>query len=148
MLNTLIQKELKSLTVSPKFSVTFLLVSILLIMSVLIGINEYKRAVVQYETVHHMADEKLQQLSDWHSVSYQEHRKPSPLMIFTSGLSYDLGRWSNISSDTSVKLKNSIYSDDPIFAVFRIIDFTFIVQIIFSLLAIIQFFLHFLSQFS
>lgn len=137
MLKTLIQKELKSITVSNKFLVTFIISSILLIMSVLIGINEYKQAVTQYETVHQMADERIQQVSSWHSVSYREHRRPSPLMIFTSGLSYDIGRWSDINSQSTVKLKNSIYSDDPIFAVFRIIDFTFIVQIIFSLLAIL-----------
>ncbi len=137
MLNILIQKELKSIIVSNKFIVTFVICSILLIMSVLIGINEYKQAVTQYETVHQMADERIQQVSSWHSVSYREHRKPSPLMIFTSGLSYDIGRWSDINSRSTVKLKNSIYSDDPIFAVFRIIDFTFIVQIIFSLLAIL-----------
>ena len=137
MLKILIQKELKSITVSKKFSITFLICSVLLLMSVLIGINEYKQAVTQYDTVHNMADERIQQLSSWHSVTYREHRKPSPLMIFTSGLSYDIGRWSDINSNSTVKLKNSIYSDDPIFAVFRIIDFTFIVQIIFSLLAIL-----------
>ncbi len=137
MLHTLIQKELKSITVSNKFLVTFMICSLLLIMSVLIGINEYKQAMTQYETVHQMADERIQQVSSWHSVSYREHRKPSPLMIFTSGLSYDIGRWSDINRESTVKLKNSIYSDDPIFAVFRIIDFTFIVQIIFSLLAIL-----------
>ena len=137
MLKTLIQKELKSITVSKKFSVTFLICSILLLLSVAIGINEYKQAVTQYETVHRMADERIQQVSSWHSVSYREHRKPSPMMIFTSGLSYDIGRWTDINDDSSVKLKSSIYSDDPIFAVFRIIDFTFIVQIIFSLLAIL-----------
>lgn len=137
MLNILIQKELKSIIVSKKFTVTFIICSILLIMSVLIGINEYKQAVTQYETVRQMADERIQQVSNWHSVSYREHRKPSPLMIFTSGLSYDIGRWSDINSESTVKLKSSIYSDDPIFAVFRILDFTFIVQIIFSLLAIL-----------
>lgn len=137
MLGTLIQKELKAMTLSPKFIATFSVCSFLLIMSVIIGINEYKQAVTQYETVHQLANERLNQVSTWRSVTYREHRKPSPLQIFTSGLSYDIGRWSNIDTESTIKMKNSIYSDDPIFAVFRILDFTFIVQIVFSLLAIL-----------
>ena len=137
MLRTLIHKELRAVIVSPKFTITFTVCSILLIMSVLIGIHEYKQAVVQHDTVKELAEERLQQVSSWHAVSYREHRRPSPLQIFTSGLSYDLGRWSNIDANSTVKLQNSIYSDDPIFAVFRMMDFTFIVQIIFSLLAIL-----------
>lgn len=137
MLGTLIQKELKAMTLSPKFIATFSVCSFLLIMSVLIGINEYKQAVTQYETVNQLANERLNQVATWHSVTYREHRKPSPLQIFTSGLSYDIGRWSDIQAESTVKMKNSIYSDDPIFAVFRILDFTFIVQIVFSLLAIL-----------
>lgn len=137
MLGTLIQKELKAMTLSPKFIATFSVCSFLLIMSVLIGINEYKQAVAQYETVNELANERLNQVSTWHAVTYREHRKPSPLQIFTSGLSYDIGRWSDIEAESTIKMKNSIYSDDPIFAVFRILDFTFIVQIVFSLLAIL-----------
>lgn len=137
MLSTLIQKELRAVTMSSKFTITFVVCSVLLIMSVLIGIYEYKQAVIQHDTIKELAEERLNQVSSWRSVSYKEHRMPSPLQIFSSGLNYDIGRWTNINNESTVKLQNSIYSDDPIFAVFRMMDFTFIVQIVFSLLAIL-----------
>ncbi|HSG99284.1 MAG TPA: ABC transporter permease subunit, partial [candidate division Zixibacteria bacterium] len=55
--------------------------------------------------------------------------------IFVSGLNNDIGRWSDISTENGVKLRHSHYSDDPIFAVFRHVDFTFIVQVVLSLFA-------------
>ena len=58
------------------------------------------------------------------------------MQVFVSGLSYDIGRWSGISSQNGIKLLHSSYSDDPIFAVFRIIDFAFIVMFVLSLMAI------------
>ncbi|KAA3633063.1 MAG: ABC transporter permease [Calditrichaeota bacterium] len=137
MFGNLVQKELKAISTSPKFVATFLVCSFLMIVSVFIGINEYKQAVIQYETVHQLADEGLNRTSNWRSISYREHRKPSSLQIFSSGLAYDIGRWSDIDANSTVKMKHSIYSDDPIFAVFRVLDFTFIVQIVFSLLAIL-----------
>ena len=137
MFGNLVQKELKAISTSPKFVATFLVCSFLMIISVFIGINEYKQTVTQYETVHQLADEGLNRTTNWRSISYREHRQPSPLQIFSSGLAYDIGRWSDIDANSTVKMKHSIYSDDPIFAVFRVLDFTFIVQIVFSLLAIL-----------
>jgi ABC-type transport system involved in multi-copper enzyme maturation permease subunit len=49
----------------------------------------------------------------------------------------DVGRLYLISSFQFIKLRNSIYSDDPIFAVFRFIDLTFIFTVVLSLFAIL-----------
>jgi len=43
---------------------------------------------------------------------------------------------SSINEWEQVKLRNSPYSDDPVFATFRYLDFSFIVQVVLSLLAI------------
>ena len=64
------------------------------------------------------------------------YRQPDPLQIFVSGVNNDVGRFSNVNREHGVKLQNSSYSDDPIFAVFRNIDFTFIITIVLSLFAI------------
>jgi len=59
------------------------------------------------------------------------------MQIFVSGVTYDIGRTSTISRDVEVKVEQSPYSTDPVFAVFRYLDFAFIVQVVLSLLAIV-----------
>ncbi len=137
MLGTLIQKELRAIILSPKFTATFAVCSVLLLLSVFIGIREYKQTVAQHETAVQLADQRIQEISSWHGMRDKTYRKPDPLQILVSGLTYDIGRWSSIDSRSTVKLKNSAFSDDPIFAVFRFVDFAFIVQIVFSLFAIL-----------
>lgn len=136
MLSILIQKELKAIILSPKFTATFVICSILMLLSVYIGIQEYQNSVKQYEAGKQLIDEGAREATSWNSLRYRTYRAPDPMQVFVSGLNYDIGRWSAINSQSSVKLRNSSYSDDPIFAVFRFVDFTFIVQVVLSLFAI------------
>ena len=137
MLRTLILKELRVIVTGPKFVATCAACSLLLLMSVYIGINEYKQNVKQYRMSEQLAEESLRQKSSWHSVDTRAHRAPNPMQIFSSGLHYDIGRWTPVEDRQSIKLRNSIYGDDPVFALFRILDFTIIVQIVFSLFALL-----------
>ncbi len=137
MLRTLITKELKAIVLSPKFAATFLICSLLILLSVYIGIQEYQNAVRQYDTAKQLASQSAREAASYRSLSYRTYREPDPLQIFVAGLNYDIGRFSGINQNDMVKLRNSAYSDDPIFAVFRFIDFAFIVQIVLSLLAIL-----------
>jgi ABC-type transport system involved in multi-copper enzyme maturation permease subunit len=137
MLSTLIQKELKTIILSPKFTATFAVCALLMLLSVYIGIREYKTAVKQYETVNELTDQEIREKSSWHMMFNRTLREPDPMQIFVAGLSYDIGRKSVIDSQSPVKLEHSIYSDDPIFAIFRFIDFAFIVQVVLSLFAVL-----------
>ncbi len=137
MLSLLIQKELKHILLSPKFFATFLVCSILILISIFIGINEYKNSVRQYETNQQIAQQDLAQASNWMSLRNIAHRAPTPMQIFVSGLHFDIGRLSSISTRNDVKLTRSPYSDETLYAVFRFIDFAFIVQVILSLFAIL-----------
>lgn len=137
MLGTLINKELRGIIYSPKFSATFAICSLLLLLSVYSGIREYRGAVDQYDASVTLSEQRMQEATSWGQLTSKAIRKPDPMQIFVSGLSYDIGRFSNIYTDKGVKLQNSPYSDDPIFAVFRILDFSFIVQIVISLFAIL-----------
>ena len=137
MFTTLVQKELKAIMLSPKFAATFGVCSLLLLLSVFIGIQEFRVASDQYNTSVSLVQQNMQTQTSWNGVQDKVYRKPDPMQIFVSGLSYDIGRWSAINDHNSVKLKNSAYSDDPIFAVFRFIDYVFIVQVVFSLFAIL-----------
>jgi ABC-type transport system involved in multi-copper enzyme maturation permease subunit len=137
MLSTLIQKELKAIILSPKFVATLAVCSVLILLAVYTGIKDYEASVAQWETSTHLADRQVAEATNWRHLSYQALRKPDPMQIFVSGLNNDIGRWSDISTESAVKLRHSHYSDDPIFAVFRHVDFTFIVQVVLSLFAIL-----------
>ncbi len=137
MFKTLIEKELKNIVLSPKFAATFAVCSILLLLSVFIGVREYKQFVTQYEAAKQLSDQRMQEQTNWRSLQTVSFREPDPMQIFVSGINYDIGRFSAVNSHDSIKLIHSIYSDDPIFAVFRFIDFTFIVQVVLSLIAIL-----------
>ncbi|MFV1884552.1 MAG: ABC transporter permease subunit [Balneola sp.] len=137
MLSILIQKELKNILLSPKFFATFLVCSILILISVFIGINEYNNAVTQYEINQQIAQQNIEQATGWTQVRNIVHREPTPMQIFVSGLHFDVGRLSGISTFDDVKLVRSPYSDETLFAIFRFIDFAFIVQVVLSLFAIL-----------
>jgi ABC-type transport system involved in multi-copper enzyme maturation permease subunit len=137
MLTTLINKELRAIILSPKFTGTFAVCSLLILLSVFTGIREYNAMVDRYDSASQLVDQELRQETSWGGMSTRAYRAPDPMQIFVAGLDYDIGRWSHVSNESPVKLKNSAYSDDPIFAVFRFIDFAFIVQFVLTLFAIL-----------
>ena len=137
MFGTLFEKELKAILLSPKFVATFGVCSLLILLSVFIGIQEHRAAVDQYETAIQLADQEIREATSWWGVNNRVYRRPNPMQIFASGVNNDIGRLSNISTWTEVKLRQSTYSDDSLFALFRFIDFTFIVQVVLSLFAIL-----------
>ncbi len=137
MFITLVQKELRAIILSPKFVGTFAVCSVLIIISIFTGISEYKTMVNRYEANSELVDQELRQSTSWGRMNTKVYRAPDPMQIFVSGLDYDIGRWSSVSGERSAKLKNSAYSDDPIYAIFRFIDFSFIVQFVLTLFAIL-----------
>ncbi len=137
MLKTLIIKEFKNILLSPKFTATFITASVLILLSVFIGLTEYNIKKTQYETGKKMASQQLSERTHWGGVNTEVFRQPNPMQIFVSGVSNDIGRFSTIHDTDPVKLRKSMYSDDPVFAVFRSIDLAFIIQVVLSLLAIL-----------
>lgn len=135
MFATLLQKELKSILLSPKFPATFAVCAGLLILSISIGIHEYRVSTRQYETATQIVSQELREQTRWSSINNRTYRKPDPMQIFVAGVNNDIGRWSGVSQFDPVKLRHSAYSDDTIFAIFRFIDFSFIVQVVLSLFA-------------
>lgn len=137
MLDILIIKELKGILQSPKFAATLAVCTILILLSVFVGIREYRAAVKQYEIARQLTDEQMNEGNSWKRLTNKAIRLPDPMQIFVSGVNYDIGRWSEISKSNNIKLEHSVYSDDPIFALFRYFDFAFVVQFVLSLLAIL-----------
>lgn len=137
MFSLLLNKELRSILLSPKFPVTFGVASLLMLLSVFVGIREYQSYARQYESANELVRQEMREARSWMGLNSRLYREPDPMQIFVSGVHNDVGRLSGISSWQPVKLVNSTYSDDPIFALFRFIDFTFIVQVVLTLFAIL-----------
>src|SRR5262249_287820 len=132
MISIIVLKELKAIILSPKFTATFAVCSLLILLSVYVGINEYRASVSQYETATQLVNQEMREASSWMGLTNRTYRKPDPMQIFVSGVNYDIGRWSGINHLSTIKLTHSAYSDDPIFAVFRFVDFSFIVTVVLS----------------
>lgn len=137
MFSVLLTKELKAIVLSPKFATTLGVCTVLMLLSVLIGIREYHASVRQYQAAQQLNDQEMRQQTSWNRFSSKAYRPPDPMQVFVSGVTFDVGRWSEISGSLPIKLEGSTYSDDPIFALFRYFDFAFVVQFVFSLLAIL-----------
>ena len=137
MIGTLIEKELKSIIQSPKFAATFGVCAVLILLSLFIGIQEYRVSVAQYDAARELVNQQLGEVENPWMLGHQVFRRPDPMQIFVSGVTYDIGRSSNIARGTDIKIEQSPYSIDPVFAVFRYLDFAFIVHVVLSLLAIV-----------
>ncbi|MDD4050348.1 MAG: ABC transporter permease subunit [candidate division Zixibacteria bacterium] len=137
MFGTLVHKEVRAILLSPKFVATFAVCSLLILLSVYIGIREYQAAVRQYQTALQLNEQTIRQTPDLMRLQTKAFREPDPMQIFVSGVIYDVGRWVPISTNAVPQLSGSTYAEDTIFAVFRVIDFAFIIQVVLSLFAIL-----------
>lgn len=137
MFGVLVHKELKAILLSPRFVGTFLVGAVLILLSVYVGIQEYRAAVDHARTSQQLSDQRLREATSWMAASTRAYRTPDPMMIFVSGLAFDVGRWTPIGTRSGVRLRHSLYSDEPIYAVFRFVDFALIVVVVMSLFALL-----------
>ena len=137
MLLTLIEKEWKSVLLSPKFALTFAVTAVLILLSIGIGIREYRAFEAQQAAAQRLlAAEHLEETS-WTGLATRVFRAGDPLQIFAGGVHNDVGRLARISPRADARLDQSIYSDDTILAVFRAFDLSLVVQAVLSLFAIL-----------
>lgn len=137
MFTTLVVKELKAIFFSPKFSWMVAICSFLMLLSVFVGIQDYRSALDRYAAANDLVRQEMREARDWASLPNRVYRQPDPLQIFAAGIDNDIGRYTSISAWEPIKLVHSAYNDDPIFAVFRYVDFAFIVEVVLTLLAIL-----------
>ena len=137
MIKILIKKELKTILISPKFSAIFAICSILILLSVYVGIQDYRASMAHYETANSLTDQELHNQKNWSYLNTTITLRPDPMQIFVSGINNDIGRQASIQRSQTIKLTRSNYADNTIFAVFRSMDLMFIFQIVLSLFAIL-----------
>jgi hypothetical protein len=137
VLQTLIEKETKAILLSPRFAGTFAVAAMLILLSIGVGIQEYRAFERAQAAGAQLLAEEQAQATSWMAFPNRVFRSPDPLQIFAGGVHNDVGRLSMVSTMGEAKLRQSIYSDDPILAVFRFLDLTFIIQVVLSLFAIL-----------
>jgi ABC-type transport system involved in multi-copper enzyme maturation permease subunit len=137
MLKTLIEKEFKAVLLSPRFLGIFAVASVLVLLSIGVGVREYHAFGRAQAAAEQLLNEEQSQATSWMGFPNRVFRDPDPLQIFAGGVHNDVGRLSSVSAMAETKLRQSIYSDDPILAIFRFLDLTFIIQVVLSLFAIL-----------
>lgn len=138
MFKLIFYKELREIIGSAKFAATFGLCSILIILAFFTGIKNYQTGMQEYNASKAAQLQKFETITDWNNVTnHQVFLPPKPLAYLVMGVSNDLGRMANINGNSTPSLNDSIYSEQPVFAVFRYLDLEFVFQIILSLFAIL-----------
>ena len=137
MWKTIAEKELRDHLQSTRFLVAASVSTLLIVMSIWLGITHYKARVAQYEQGVQMMLDLASQQTNWMMVSPSAWRKPGAMEILSNGVNSDIGRYSDIGPYRDVRLVRSEYSDDPMLAAFQFLDPTFVVLIVLSLIAIL-----------
>jgi ABC-type transport system involved in multi-copper enzyme maturation permease subunit len=138
MLKTIIEKEIRDNILSTKFAVTFGICSLLILLSFYVGAKNHKIAQARYEATKVENLRQLNGLTDWLQVNnFRVFLPPQPLAALVSGISNDIGRNTEVNGRGELKHEDTIFGDDPIYAVFRFLDLEFIFQIVLSLFAIL-----------
>jgi ABC-type transport system involved in multi-copper enzyme maturation permease subunit len=138
MYKLIVEKELKGIFQSSKSVALFAAGATLILLSMLVGIREYKHAVRAFETSESLTRQRMQEGSNYGGLIGRAARKPEPMQVFVNGIEFDIGRASIIDEHRPIKLTDSAYSEDPVYAVFRFLDFSFIVKVVLSLFAILM----------
>ncbi len=137
MLRILLQKELQELVYSSKFLLTLSVSSVLILLSFYVGIRGFQESDREYRASVYADEVKMSTLTDWQQLKHRIFRKPQVLQFIAGGVANDVGRVTDMHPSEQPNLLQSRFSNDPIFAVFRFVDFDFVAIIMFSLFGIL-----------
>ena len=140
MLRDIIAKEIQDTIMSPKFVFTFLLCTILILLSVYTGINNYQAEQKEYSAAVALNKKNLESQPTYQNlagIGTKINRSPQVLSTIVNGVQEAVGRVATVNIAFDPSMIESKYSSSPIFAVFGALDLTFIVKIVLSLFAIL-----------
>lgn len=138
MINQFIHKELRERYQSPRYLFSFLAISVLIVLSFVIGVENYNQARSAYDSAISQHEKTLSSYTSWVEVDHQILLPPQPLSVLVSGVSQDIGRKINISDGGELNNTDSRFSDETVFAVFRFMDLEFLFTIVLTLFAIVM----------
>lgn len=137
MIKQFIQKELRERYQSPRYMLSFVVIFILILLSFIIGVENYKQARSAYESAISQHEKTLMSYTSWLEVDHHILLPPQPLSVMVNGISQDIGRKINISQGGELNNTDSRFSDETIFAVFRFMDLEFLFTIVLTLFSIV-----------
>jgi len=139
MFRILMLRELLDNLQSARFVIIFLMCSVLVLLSLVIGTHDFNLAQKQYEdSVAQMHETTRQQVS-YQALGiwglYKVYRPPSSLMAFAKGVDESVGTNATVSIVQEPKLQDSLLSVEPVYAQFSAFDFNFVVRVVVALFA-------------
>jgi ABC-2 type transport system permease protein len=140
MLRDIIKKEILDNLVSSKFLITFVLCTILILLSVYTGIASYSIDKKEHAQSVATVKQGLNPPNTYDVIlsgALRVYRQPQVLGAIVNGIEEVAGRVSSVSSTMENNLAESKNESNPIFAIFGPLDLMFIVKIVLSLFAIL-----------
>jgi len=140
MLRDIIKKEVLDTITSPKFVFTFLLCTILILLSVYTGINNYKAELKEYNAAVSLNRKNLESQTGYAALAglgTKIVKSPHVLSTIITGIQEAVGRVATVNIAYDPSLVDSKYNSNPVFAIFGELDLTFIIKIVLSLFAIL-----------
>lgn len=140
MLRDIIKKEILDNITSPKFVFTFLLCTILILLSVYTGVANYRAEKREYTASLALNKKNMESQPNYQSlagIGIKISKPPQVLGTVVNGIEEAVGRVAPVNIAADPNLVDSKYSSNPVFAVFGSLDLMFIVKIVLSLFAIL-----------
>ena len=140
MLCVIIYKEILDSITSLKFVFTFMLCTLLILISIYTGIKNYDVELSEYSLSVTLNKKEIESRANYYSLltdGIKTSKRPETLSIFIEGIQGAVGRTSILSRDREPDMLDSKNSSKPLTAVFGALDLTFIVRIVLSLIAIL-----------
>ncbi len=140
MLRDIIKKEIQDVITSPKFVFTFLLCTILILISIYTGITNYQAELKEYSAAVALNRKNLESQAGYGGLAgtgTKINKQPQVLSSIVSGIGEAVGRVATVNIAFDPNLVDSKYSSNPVFAIFGPLDLSFIVKIVLSLFAIL-----------
>ncbi|HOW84977.1 MAG TPA: ABC transporter permease subunit [Candidatus Aminicenantes bacterium] len=140
MLRDIIRKEILDNITSPKFVFTFLLCTILILLSVYTGVTNYRAEKKEYTASLALNKKNMEAQPNYNSlagIGIKVSKPPQVLGTVVTGIEEAVGRVAPVNIAADPDLIESKYGSNPVFAVFGALDLMFIVKIVLSLFAIL-----------
>lgn len=137
MLGLIVRRELADLFRSPRFVVSYVLVSLLVVLAFGLGALHHRGEVERHAAV---LAEDLRQLageSDWRLVAPALHLPPQPLASLVEGVAHDVGRNIEMAAGAVDPARDSRYGEEPLLALWRFLDLGFVFRVVLTLFAVV-----------
>ena len=135
MFVTLLIKEIHETLINLRFMVAALLCIILIPLGFWVTMQEYGRRAENYSTVRQLYADRAEGKLNF-QFEAEGYRPPSPLVMLSTGLEYNLPNKVITSNGGRITIYNDSGLDNPLSLLLGKIDFQFIVSMILSLMAL------------